>query len=161
MTSNAKLTIKIVGDKAGFTYDGQAHAAKGYFATCENDLFDESKIVFTGCDEVIKTEIGTYAMGLKSEQFSYNDAGFENVKFNVTDGELKINIPIRYYKLFDILQRRGMKKTDLLGVISSPTLAKLVKGETVRTDVIYYICVALGVQPGDIMEIVDESDNSK
>ncbi len=68
---------------------------------------------------------------------------------------------IRYYKLFDILQRRGMKKTDLLGVISSPTLAKLVKGETVRTDVIYNICVALGVQPGDIMEIVDESDNSK
>ena len=63
---------------------------------------------------------------------------------------------IRYYKLFDILQRRGMKKTDLLKVISAPTLAKLNKGETVTTEVIYKICMELGVQPGDIMEIVEE-----
>ena len=63
---------------------------------------------------------------------------------------------IRYYKLFDILQRRGMKKTDLLEVVSAPTLAKLAKGETVTTKVIYEICMHLGVQPGDIMEIVEE-----
>lgn len=68
-------------------------------------------------------------------------------------------MPIKYYKLFDILQRRNMKKTDLLTVanISSPTLAKLTKGETVTTEVIQKICTALGVQPGDIMEIIDES----
>ena len=63
---------------------------------------------------------------------------------------------IRYYKLFDVLQRRGKKKTDLLEVISAPTLAKLSKGDTVKTDVIYKICMYLGVQPGDIMEIVEE-----
>ena len=64
-------------------------------------------------------------------------------------------MPIKYYKLFDILQRRGMKKTDLLtkAKISSPTLAKLSKGETVTTEVIEKICVALNVQPGDIKEI--------
>lgn len=68
-------------------------------------------------------------------------------------------MPIKYYKLFDILQRRNMKKTDLLTVanISSPTLAKLTKGETVTTEVILKICQALKVQPGDIMEIVDEN----
>ena len=60
-----------------------------------------------------------------------------------------------YYRLFDILQRRGLKKTDLLKLagISAPTLAKLSKGETVITEVIERICNALNVQPGDIMEI--------
>lgn len=59
---------------------------------------------------------------------------------------------IKYYKLFDLLNRRGMKKTDLLKIISSPTLAKLSKGETIKTDIIDKICEYLNVQPGDIME---------
>jgi len=63
---------------------------------------------------------------------------------------------IKYYKLFDLLNRRGLKKTDLLTIanISSPTLAKLSKGETVTTEVIERICTALHVQPGDIMEYI-------
>ena len=63
---------------------------------------------------------------------------------------------IKYYKLFDLLQRRGMRKTDLLKIanISTPTLAKLSKGESITTEVILKICTALKVQPGDIMEIV-------
>lgn len=70
-------------------------------------------------------------------------------------------MPIKYYKLFDILQRRGMKKTDLLtkAKISSPTLAKLSKGEIVTTEVIEKICTALSVQPGDIMEIEPKQEN--
>lgn len=61
---------------------------------------------------------------------------------------------IKYYKLFDALARRGMKKTSLLEVakISAPTLSKLSKGETVTTEVIDKICIALDLQPGDIME---------
>ena len=64
-------------------------------------------------------------------------------------------MPIKYYRLFDLLQRRGMKKTDLLTLagISAPTLAKLSKGETVTTEVNERVCNALSVQPGDIMEI--------
>lgn len=64
-------------------------------------------------------------------------------------------MPIRYYKLFDLLQRRGLKRTDLIAMagIGSPTLAKLGKGESVTTDTIEKICSALGVQPGDIMEM--------
>ena len=67
-------------------------------------------------------------------------------------------MPIRYYKLFDLLARKGMKKTDLLTnkVISSPTLAKLSKGETVTTEVISNICKFLECQPGDIMEYQTE-----
>lgn len=62
---------------------------------------------------------------------------------------------IKYYKLFDLLARRDMKKTDLLDIISSPTLAKLSKGETVTTEVIAKICQFLNCQPGDIMEYID------
>ena len=59
---------------------------------------------------------------------------------------------IYYFKLFDMLNRRGMKKTDLLKIISSPTLAKLSKGEVVKTDIIDRICLFMNCQPGDIME---------
>lgn len=67
---------------------------------------------------------------------------------------------IRYYKLFDWLQRRGLKKTDLLELakISSPTLAKLSKGDTVTTEVIERICNALDCQPADIMENIKEEN---
>lgn len=61
---------------------------------------------------------------------------------------------IKYYKLFDLLTRRDMKKTDLLEIISSPTLAKLSKGESITTEVIQKICDFLECQPGDIMENV-------
>lgn len=61
---------------------------------------------------------------------------------------------IKYYKLFDLLNRRGMKKTDLLEIISSPTLAKLTKGQNVQTDVIDKICCYLKCQPSDIMEVI-------
>ena len=61
---------------------------------------------------------------------------------------------LKYYKLFDLLNRRGLKKTDLiyLDKISSPTLAKLSKGETVSSDIIDRIFDALDCQPEDIME---------
>ena len=59
---------------------------------------------------------------------------------------------MKYYRLFDLLARRDMKKTDLLSVISAPTLAKLSKGKTVKTDVLCKICDFLDCQPGDIME---------
>lgn len=61
---------------------------------------------------------------------------------------------MRYYKLFDLLSRRDMKKTDLLEVFTAPTLTKLSKGESVTTDVLCKICAFLDCQPGDIMEYI-------
>ena len=63
---------------------------------------------------------------------------------------------IRYNRLFAVLNAKGMKKTDLLAVRSSPTLAKLSKGEPVRTDVIDRICLFLGCEPENIMEVPAE-----
>lgn len=60
---------------------------------------------------------------------------------------------IVYYKLFDLLNRRHMKKTDLLQVISSNSLAKLSKGENLQTDVLFKVCMFLQCKPEDIMEI--------
>ena len=61
---------------------------------------------------------------------------------------------MKYYKLFILLDKRGMKRTELLKVISSVTLAKLGKGESVTTDIICKICDFLDCQPGDIMEYI-------
>lgn len=63
---------------------------------------------------------------------------------------------MKYNKLFALLAQRGMKKTDLLEVISSPTLAKLSKSESVTTDILCKICEYLDCQPSDIMEYVKE-----
>lgn len=63
---------------------------------------------------------------------------------------------IRYYKLFDLLSRRGFNRSDLKAEVglSSTTITKLSKGESVTTDTILRICERFDVQPGDIMEYV-------
>ena len=65
---------------------------------------------------------------------------------------------IKYYKLFDIMNRRGMKKKDLVenGLLSPATMAKLSSNNTVNTQTIDKLCSFLDVQPGDIMEFVRE-----
>lgn len=65
---------------------------------------------------------------------------------------------IKFYKLMDILNRRGISRGELreLTGIAPGTMAKLVAGEYVALSVIDRICRALQVQPGDIMEYVDE-----
>ncbi|GHV80610.1 transcriptional regulator [Spirochaetia bacterium] len=67
---------------------------------------------------------------------------------------------ISYRPLFVLLASKGMKKTDLLTLagISSGTLARFAKGESVSLEVIDKICKSLECQPGDIMEYVPDGD---
>lgn len=67
-------------------------------------------------------------------------------------------MPIRYYKLFDLMRRRNIKIVQLRDAIgaSSKTTAKLSKGDSMTTEVIEKICAYLDVQPGEIMEYVRE-----
>lgn len=65
---------------------------------------------------------------------------------------------IIYAKLWLLLNKKGMKKTDLREVISSGTLAKLGKNEKVSIEVIEKICDFLKCQPGDIMENISKED---
>lgn len=58
------------------------------------------------------------------------------------------------------MNRKGMKKTELLNIMSAPTLAKLSKGEIIKTDIIDKICIYLNCQPGDIMECVHDRNEA-
>lgn len=68
---------------------------------------------------------------------------------------------LNYTKLWIQLSERGMKKTDLLEVISAPVLAKLSKNKNVNTESIAKICDFLECQPGDIMENITRADIEK
>ena len=65
---------------------------------------------------------------------------------------------IKYYKLLDMLNKKNISKGELQEMegISSATLAKLSANEKVSLDVIEKICIALKVQPGDIMELAPD-----
>ena len=60
---------------------------------------------------------------------------------------------MKYYKLLNLLKQKGMKKTDLLQILSSGTIAKLDKGEYISGEAVEKICLFLNCQPGDIMEV--------
>lgn len=71
-------------------------------------------------------------------------------------------MPMKYYKLADLLNRRGLKRKDLLDVVSEPTLTKLSKGESVSTSVLSAICCKLNCDISDIAEYeYDEADKCK
>lgn len=65
---------------------------------------------------------------------------------------------VRYKKLWLLLKKRNLKKKDLQSIanVSSTSITKLAKDETVRTDTLDKICLALQCDISDIMEIVEE-----
>ena len=64
-------------------------------------------------------------------------------------------MPFDYKKLWMLLMEKDMKKKDLeeQAGLSSATIAKLTKGETVTTEILERICRVLGCDVGDIMEL--------
>ena len=66
-----------------------------------------------------------------------------------------------YTKLWLLLEKRGMKRTDLKEIMSSATLAKIGKNEPVSSTVIAKICDFLNCQPNDIMENVTKENIEK
>lgn len=62
---------------------------------------------------------------------------------------------VNYDKLWNILNERGMMKTELIkeAKISTNAMAKLGKNEDVRVAVLAKICVALGCKLDDIVKI--------
>ena len=64
-------------------------------------------------------------------------------------------MPFDYKKLWILLLEKDMKKKDLeeQAGLSSATIAKLTKGETVTTEILERICRALDCDIADIVEI--------
>ncbi len=67
---------------------------------------------------------------------------------------------ISYNKLWKLLIDKGMTKTQmrLQADISTTTLAKLGKNETVSMDVLLKICKLLDCNVGDIMDVINEEE---
>ena len=65
---------------------------------------------------------------------------------------------ISYNKLCKLLIDKGMTKTQmrLQADISTTTLAKLGKNETVSMDVLLKLCKLLDCNVGDIMDVINE-----
>ena len=65
---------------------------------------------------------------------------------------------VDYSKLWDILNERGMMKTELIKAaqISTNAMAKLGKNEEVRIGVLAKICTTLDCKIDDIVEIVPD-----
>ncbi len=70
---------------------------------------------------------------------------------------------LTYNKLWKLLIDKNMNKTDLREItgLGQATIAKLVKGENVTTDVLERICKALNCEIADIVEIKDSSEVDK
>ena len=69
---------------------------------------------------------------------------------------------IVYYKLANILTERKMQWKDLCEAgISVNTPTKFSQNKTMNTEIIDKVCAFLKVQPGDIMEWVNESDQKE
>jgi len=67
---------------------------------------------------------------------------------------------IKFYKLIDLLNRKGMTRDDLRKKtgISSATMTRISKNECISLKVIESICKELNCQPGDIMEYIPEDN---
>ena len=65
---------------------------------------------------------------------------------------------VNYNKLWKLLIDKGMTKTQmrLQADISTTTLAKLGKNETVSMDILLKICKLLDCNVGDIMDVINE-----
>ena len=84
------VVVTIKGNAATYNYDGKPHTVEGYTASFSSPLFTDKDFYMTGTASVTATKVGTYAMGLKADQFSVASKNFSNVKFVVTDGQLAI-----------------------------------------------------------------------
>jgi DNA-binding Xre family transcriptional regulator len=72
-------------------------------------------------------------------------------------------VAISYIKLWKLLLDKNMKKTDLLSVadISTTTLAKLSKNQSVSMEVMGRLCQALSCDIGDIMEMIADKPSDE
>ena len=68
-----------------------------------------------------------------------------------------------YKKLWKLLIDRDIERKELctMAGISSATLAKMSKGESVTTDSLLKICTALHCDVSDIMEIAEEAPTER
>ncbi|MBE6918097.1 MAG: VWA domain-containing protein [Ruminococcaceae bacterium] len=83
------IDVTVTGNKDSLVYTGTEQKVEGYEVTISDPLYAESNITFSGEAIAKGTDVDTYPMGLKAEQFSNTSKNF-TVTFEVNDGELEI-----------------------------------------------------------------------
>lgn len=86
-----KVVVTITGNTDTKPYNGSEQSVAGYEFKSSNPLYTENCFSFNGSAVAKGTDAGSYAMGLKAEQFTNTSKNFTNVEFKVTDGSLTIN----------------------------------------------------------------------
>lgn len=87
---NTEVVVTITEHSGTFEYDGIEKTVSGYDFSASNELYKNSDFEFTGNDSVSATNVGTYDMELKSEDFKNKNGNFSKVTFVVVDGQLTI-----------------------------------------------------------------------
>lgn len=83
--------------------------------------------------------------------------------FHVSESDGVTRMSISYKKLWKLMIDINMNKTQLRKVagLSTNIIARLSKNESVSMDTLLRICKALQCNIGDIMDIIEESDQLK
>jgi len=87
---NTEVVVTITEHSGAFEYDGTEKTVSGYDCSASNELYKNTDFEFTGNDSVSATNVGTYDMELKSEDFKNTNGNFSKVTFVVVDGQLTI-----------------------------------------------------------------------
>ena len=87
---NTEVVVTITEHSGAFEYDGTEKTVSGYDFSASNELYKSTDFEFTGNDSVSATNVGTYGMELKSEDFKNTNGNFSKVTFVVVDGQLTI-----------------------------------------------------------------------
>lgn len=87
---NTEVVVTITEHSGAFEYDGTEKTVSGYDFSASNELYKNTDFEFTGNDSVSATNVGTYDMELKSEDFKNTNGNFSKVTFVVVDGQFAI-----------------------------------------------------------------------
>lgn len=87
---NTEVVVTITEHSGTFEYDGTEKTVSGYDFSASNELYKNTDFEFTGNDSVSATNVGTYDMELKSEDFKNTNGNFSKVTFVVVDGQFAI-----------------------------------------------------------------------
>lgn len=87
---DTEVVVTITEHSGTFEYDGTQKTVSGYDFSASNELYKNTDFEFAGNDSVSATNVGTYDMELKSEDFKNTNGNFSKVTFVVVDGQLTI-----------------------------------------------------------------------
>ena len=84
------VTVNVTGDRKTVRYTGSEQTLSGWSLSCDDTLYDTASVQEPDSSVCAKgTEVSSYQMGLKAEQFTNTDNNFD-VTFKVEDGVLTI-----------------------------------------------------------------------